>query len=228
MNERVHMDDAPATIDLDAIGVRLAQLPTAQLLAQLDAILAAIDSSIPERQRRRSGFFGRLLARDLVAQAQPDDVDTRVHLHLGTAHDLAQRLSDETASLEALAPWLREQAQALRLRANDASNPDDPQRRAGIAATWDTTAAHVDLVRAHSTQLLRRHAQMRDVLVPAWRQQKMLSASKPGGERDALEQNLRAQILAFRGSAPSPAVSTDIRHDPALAHRDAQPQEPSP
>jgi len=228
MNERVRMDDVPAVVDLDAIGARLARLPTAPLLAQLDAILAVIDSSIPERQRRRSGFFGRLLARDLVAQARADDVDTRVRLHLGTAHDLAQRVSDDTASLETLAPWLRAQAQALRLRADDASNPHDPQRRAGIAATWDTTAAHVDLVRAHAAQLLRRHAQVRDVLVPAWRQQKMLSGSKPGGERDALEQHLRAQILAFRGPLPSPAASTDIRHDTTLAPRDAQPQEPSP
>jgi len=228
MSGSAHTNDAAEAVDLDAIAARLAQLPTAQLLAQLDAILAAIDSSIPERQRRRSGFFGRLLARDLVAQAQPDDVDTRVRLHLVTAHDLAERLGERAASLDGLGPWLREQAQTLRMSVDDASRPDDPQRRAGIAATWDTAAAHVELVRAHATQLLRRHAQVRDVLVPAWRQQKLLSASKPGDEREALDQDLRSQILAFRGSLPAPPLSTDIRHDPALAQRDAQPQEPSP
>jgi len=233
MSDPAHTHDAPQATDPDAIGARLARLPTADLLEQLEAILAAIDSSVPERQRRRSGFFGRLLARDLVAQAQPDDVATRVRLHLATAHDIAERLSIEAVQLDTTAPKLRERARQLRAFTVDTTGPDDPQRRVALAATWDTAAAHVELVLAHARQLLRRHAQVRDVLVPAWRQQMALTASDLRGGHDQLDQTLSEQIAAFRGSLPAVAPLTgfhhDIRHDdPTLAHRDAQPQEPSP
>lgn len=228
MSDIARMPETTGAVDLDAIGARIAQLRTAALLAQLDAILVAIDSSLPERQRRRSGFFGRLAGRDLVAQAHPDDAGTRVRLHLAAANDLAEGLAEQAAMLDPIAPWLREQAQRLRSPGTDENACDDPQRRTAIAATWETTAAHVDLVRGHAAQVLRRHAQVRDVLVPTWRQQMALAASSAHRDSTRLDEALRGQIAAFRDALPAPEASTDSRLDPALAGRDAHTQEPTP
>jgi len=221
------MQDASSAVDLDAINARLSRLPTTALLSELDAILAAIDSSDPSRQRRRSGFFGRLLARDLVAQAQSGDADTRVRLHLTAAHDIAAQLADQAAQLEPVASRLREQAARLRSHADDAVRPDDPHHRAAVAATWDTAAAHVELVRGHAAQLLRRHAQVRDVLVPAWRQQVAIAARGGSASAVRLDDALRAQIAALRAASIRPAPSTDPSQDPAVATRDPHSQEPS-
>ncbi|BDU15181.1 hypothetical protein [Lysobacter auxotrophicus] len=221
------MQDASGAVDLDAINACLAHLPTGALLAQLDAILAAIDSSDPSRQRRRSGFLGLLLARDLVAQAQAGDADTRVRLHLAAAHDIAAQLADQAAQLESVPSRLRDEAVQLRSSTTDPAT-DDPQRRAAIAATWETAAAHVELVRGHAAQLLRRHAQVRDVLVPAWRQQAAISARGGTARIVRLDDALRSQIAALRAAAVTPVPSTDPSQDPAPAIRDADTQEPSP
>ena len=221
------MQDASGAVDLDAINACLAHLPTGALLAQLDAILAAIDSSDPSRQRRRSGFLGLLLARDLVAQAQAGDADTRVRLHLAAAHDIAAQLADQAAQLESVPSRLRDEAVQLRSSTTDPAT-DDPQRRAAIAATWETAAAHVELVRGHAAQLLRRHAQVRDVLVPAWRQQAAISARGGTARIVRLDDALRSQIAALRAAAVTPVPSTDPSQDPAPAIRDADTKEPSP
>lgn len=223
------MQDASGAVDLDAINARLARLPTGALLAELDAILAAIDSSDPSRQRRRSGFLGVLLARDLVAQAQAQagDADTRVRLHLAAAHDIAAQLADQAAQLESVPSRLRDEAVQLRSSTTDPAT-DDPQRRAAIAATWETAAAHVELVRGHAAQLLRRHAQVRDVLVPAWRQQAAISARGGTARIVRLDDALRSQIAALRAAAMTPVPSTDPSQDPAPAIRDADTKEPSP
>jgi len=221
------MQDASGAVDLDAINARLARLPTGALLAQLDAILAAIDSSDPSRQRRRSGFLGLLLARDLVAQAQAGDADTRVRLHLAAAHDIAAQLAEQAAQLESVPSRLRDEAGQLRSSTTDPAT-DDPQRRTAIAATWETAAAHVELVRGHAAQLLRRHAQVRDVLVPAWRQQAAISARGGTARIVRLDDALRSQIAALRAASVTPVPSTDPSQDPAPAIRDADTKEPSP
>lgn len=213
---------------IDTVDACLTELPTAALLAELDAIVAAIDSSIPSRQRQRSGFFGRLLGRDLVAMATSDEAEMRVKLHLAAGSDIAKRLADQATRLEVLVPELRAQAGRLRVPVIDADEVNDPQRRAAMATNWEAAATHVELVHAHAMQLLRRHAHVREVLVPAWRQHLTLAAS--GGRNEAasiarLGQTLREQLAAFHATTPrSPSVH-DPRHHPALAGRDAHSQE---
>ncbi|MBF6024475.1 hypothetical protein [Lysobacter niastensis] len=225
-----------AQVDLDAIGAHLANLPTAALLSELEGIAIAIDNADPARRRRRAGFFGRLLGRDLVAQAQPDPADTRVRLHLSSAQALAERLAAKAAELEPLAAWLREQSDRLRAvidstSADADSEPTLARRRVhlgAIAATWDTTVRQVELMHQHVRHLLMRHAQVRDLLVPAWRQQALLTDPSARDEAETtarLQDTLRSQLAALRealrGENPNPDTPDTLRNATPPAGIDA-------
>lgn len=229
-----------ALAELEALDARLHALPTTALLAELQGIVAAIETSDPARRRRRAGFLGRLIGRDLVAQAQPDPAETRVRLHLVSAGNLADALSAQSAELTALAMRVRELAQRLR----ESSAPASPQagdedarvrRRLhleAIATTWENAAAHAEQAHSHARHLLERHAQVRDLLVPAWRQQASLTASAQRRDDEAttrLQHALHAQLAAMRLSlAGTPPAS--VPPDTTTAGTDAgrATQEPSP
>ncbi|HEY0503427.1 MAG TPA: hypothetical protein VGD42_08020 [Lysobacter sp.] len=218
--------------DLDAIDARMAALPTAALLRELEAVVIAIDDADPVRRRRRAGFFGRLIGRDLVAQAQPDPADTRVRLHLSSAEALAVRLEAQVAELEPLSPLLHEQAERLRDTTDAANGPHDATRAAAMAAMRDTAAAQLALVCRHARALLERHAQVRDVLVPAWRRHSALAGASAytGAEADArLRESLRAQLDALRralGDERAPFAPS--RNALAATGTDRPSKEPSP
>lgn len=218
-------------VDLAAIAAQLEALPTAPLLAGLDAIVHALASQDAHEPPRR-GVVGRLLARELSTRSAPDPVDYRVRAHLATAATQAAVLERHLAGLEAAASMLDQQRRALdqlleRGRAvpgvdgaDDAARALDPMLRRlthleAIAASWQATRAHVATAVALGRSVLDRHAQVRDVLVPLWRQAAgtaALSARLRGTEAERLARLrtfLRAQIDTLRG-APDKASSGDI------------------
>jgi len=225
-----------AQADLDAITALIQGLPTASLLEQLDAVVAALDSTDPVRARRRVGWLGRLIGRDLVAQAQVDPVEQRVRVALSFAQTLAVELSSRLVNLQAAADGLQRQLGLLVATVSDAraSHPADDRslRRLVhldlIAAAWTATLAHVAMVRAHAHSLLDRHEQVHDVLVPLWRQHAAASAadtqlrSDTGPDRlTQLQRELRIGLASLHESAQAlPPQHTDTTT--------AAPKEPLP
>ncbi len=211
--------DLLAQVDLGAVDARLSALPTAALLAELEAIVTAIDNTDPARRRRRAGFFGRLMGRDLVAAAQPDQAETRVRLHLQSAQALAQTLERQAAELVPVAADLREHGAQLHALiathlSSDAASTRRMQHLAAVAATWDTAVAQIDLMREHAGHLLARHAQVRDVLVPAWRQRASLDHAHARGDADAvtqLHESVRAQLTLLHDALQRPQPLSDTQ-----------------
>jgi hypothetical protein len=136
-----------AQADLDAITALIQGLPTVSLLEQLDAAVAALDSSDPIRARRRVGWFGRLMGRESVAQAQGDRGELGVRVGLSSALALADVLSAQLVKLPAAADGLQRQLGLLDATVSDTrgSGPaDDVSARRLvhldlIAASWTAT-----------------------------------------------------------------------------------------
>jgi fused signal recognition particle receptor len=229
--------DLVAAVDLDAVATQLAQLPGAVLLAELEGIVAAIDNLDPVRRRRRAGVWGRLLGRDLVAQAQPDPVPTRIRLGLAAAQEHADELQRRTRALDQLSSRIQQQIAHLdtRLAQERAAlmnaGGDDARiaarfRRldhlAAIATSWRASVAQIALVRAHAEQLLARHAQVRDVLASLWQAQTSAQAATAALDHDGIAR-LHASLRELAASQPASTLPVA----PPGAHPDRPAKEPS-
>jgi len=238
-----------ATVDLERVATQLAALPGAALLAELDGIVAAIDNLDPIRRRRRAGFWGRLLGRDLVAQAQPDPVQARLRVGQAAAQAHADDLRERTNALQQLAERIQRQLASLdavvdRERATLAHAPAGAAadlaaryRRldhlAAIAASWRASVAHIALVHAHAAELLARHAQVRDLLLSLWQAQASARAASTALDHDGIARlqaslrDLSAQYPAAKSPAVKQPASTTFRAPPGAAP-DRPTQEPLP
>lgn len=226
-----------AAVDLDAVATQLAQLPGAALLAELEDIVVAIDNLDPVRRRRRAGFWGRLLGRDLVAQAQPDPVATRIRLGLAAAQAHVDDLEQRMRALEPLASAIREQIAQLDTRVaheratlNDATGDETRiaaqfrrlDHLAAIATSWRASVAQIALVRAHAEQLLARHAQVRDLLVSLWQVQTSAQLATAALDHAGIAR-LHASLRDLAAAQPAPTISAA----PPGAPHDRPTQEPS-
>ncbi|GAB2518263.1 hypothetical protein [Lysobacter humi (ex Lee et al. 2017)] len=219
-------------VDLEAIAARLDALPTAPLLAELDAIVKVLATAADAHEAPRRGVVGRMLGRELATRTSPDPADYRVRAHLATAATQALTLERHLCELEAAATLLDQQRRVLdqvleRGRAvpgvetaDDAARAFDPMLRRltqleAIAAAWQASRAHLSTALALGRSVLDRHAQVRDVLVPLWRQAAGTAALSPrlrGAEAERLARLgtfLRTQIDALRG-APAKAPPDDV------------------
>lgn len=233
-----------ARVDQDVVAARLSQLPSAALLAELEAIVEAVDSLDPARHRRRMGLWGRLTGRDLIAQAQADSIGNRIRLRLSTAQALASELVARTAELDRLSQHVQQQSDALhdliaRERASGAAPTVDAcmpanehdaalHRRLShlevILASWQASVAQISMVRSHVAHLLDRYVQVRDLLVSLWRQRASSEAATAQLDHRGiarLQDALHSQLAALHDPVqPHPA--------PPGADTARQPKEPSP
>ncbi|HST46058.1 MAG TPA: hypothetical protein VLK29_12650 [Luteimonas sp.] len=230
-----HVDTcAPAAgadrVDPDVLLATLAALPTAALFAELDAIVQAMDTGDPRRRARRAGWLGRLLGRDLVAEATASGAASRIGVHLARAAEAAEDLHARLPGCAMAVAALATQARAL--RAADAPAPARPMgdpagppapgdrgdagrstadhRARAIADGTLLAAVQADAMLVHARTLLDRHRQLRDELLPLWQRNQAALAidarlrSEDGRALVALHAAMRGQLAAWRRPSSTP------------------------
>lgn len=211
-------------VDLDRLAALIERRPASALLDELAGILRAFDASGPRLIAQRSGIVGRLLGRDLAAQARAREAYEQVRLrlelaercaaevvvHAGELDDAIAHVERQRARLSEIAARGRSALHAFDLHAIE--RPDAMERRLGhLAVTlsaWDVAVAHLRLVRQYAGLLLARYAHVRDVVAPRWRRE-MESASRGGAQGEDLLRDALASML--QATAPDAAVRPAAR-----------------
>ncbi|MDY6949105.1 MAG: hypothetical protein SXG53_25705 [Pseudomonadota bacterium] len=218
-------------VDLDPVSHLLKSLPTTPLLGELEAVVQALDGADAARSRKRAGILGRLVGRDLLAQADPDPAERRVRVHLVRADGHATALREHLRLMEDA--WKSLQAQCVRLdyaigRAqrelveqegrlpHDARSTDTARRRidhqCAIATFWGQTCTQLGVAVAHGRLLLDRHVQVRDLLVPLWLQNSASVALRDSIRHTdltrlgSLRRDARDALALFRTAPATPSI----------------------
>lgn len=226
-----------AGVDMQRIEHALAGLPTAPLLRTLDAILRTLDATDAQRSRRRAGLIGRLLGRDLVARAEAESAERDLRVHLVAAAAQAEALARDAAQLDALREELALDAAALDERIGTpspgpgeagAASPDDAALRRlehlrALAASWQVALAQMRMASAHARRVLERHAQVRDLLVPLWRQQRLA-----GHVRTQLEHEEATRMQDMRRDIGLQLAALDAAGTPPPHSAPSPDREPPP
>jgi hypothetical protein len=221
-------------VDLDTVTAQLSRLPTAALMGELETVLEAV-SSVTPALRKRASWWDRLLARDLVAQAQPDPVGHRIRLGLSSAQARAAQVAAGADALGLQAVFLEqkiaelgaliEHERALPSRLDAAAAeawlaPGGARLRRlahleAISDSWRACVAQITLVRSHAAQLLARHAQLRDLLVTLWREHATAEAAAARIDADGiarLHDGLQ-ELAALPSTKPFPSAHPGADHD---------------
>ena len=184
------------------------------LVARLDELRRALQAHDPRSARRGVGLLGRLLGRDVLAESEAAGLRTRMGTLVAAADRSAadleargealRRLQDEAAGVIAgigaaiarARDWLAAQPDdgtgtaAGGLPALPTSTPRaNLERRLGqlaiVQATREQGLQQLALLQAQDLELLARYRRIRDVLLPAWRQQALAEAGSAGRARSA-------------------------------------------
>ena len=199
----------------------------AGLVAELENLQLALLADDPARLRQRAGWWGRLLGRDLVAEQQARQLASGLPAVVARADAQAGLLASDIA---------RQQAQAETLQQADTVADAWLQQGLGFLAQPTLPAPVVPALQArlrhlqrmallnqqarqHWLQLagsgqalLQHYVCLRDVLLPAWRQQQALRSADP-----ALQARIVAQVAQMR-------LQVDAMTDPAAT----SPSPPAP
>lgn len=236
--------DVIAGVDLGPVNHLLATVPTAPLLDELEAVVQVLDGANPERSRRKVGIVGRLLGRDIVAQADPDPVDSRLRVHLVRAAEHAKALQSHLQRLDEANQALSQSAASLEAAvvqaeaelafhgdrlACEPAELDRARRRidyqSAITHSWVQTCAQLGVAARYARMLLDRHIQVRDLLVPLWQQQQAASALNTAVQHDGVTrldgvfQEARRALADLQASAPTHSN----QQPPAPAERESSP-----
>lgn len=184
------------------------------LVARLDELRRALQAHDPRSARRGVGLLGRLLGRDVLAESEASGLRARMGTLVAAADrsaaaleargEVLQRLQDEAAGVIAgigaaiarARDWLAAQPDngigtaAGGLPALATSTPRaNLERRldqlAIVQATREQGLQQLALLQAQDLELLARYRRIRDVLLPAWRQQALAEAGSAGRARSA-------------------------------------------
>lgn len=205
---------------LQAMAAREAARPGADaaagqgLIALLAQIARTLQSADPGQLRRQTGWWGRLLGRDVEQQQDGDAWRPRLGVLLVQAEDCARALQGQGAPRQAALDHAREGALALDtwalagaqqgsalsdgLQAILAQRIDHLRR---LAALQQTEAAQWQLLLAQDQALLARFRRIADILLPAWQQAVLARQADGQRQRDAQAAQLQAQIAAEVASA---------------------------
>lgn len=187
----------------------------AALVTELDDIHQALLAMEPAVLRRQAGLLGRLLGRDVEAQARAEALFQRLDTGLLRADAAAVRLQHEVVQRGTAAAQLRQAALAIlqwagaaeplwqRLSA-DAGAPQPVamalRRRLDhlhrLAALRTMEAGQLQLLQAQAIELLERYQRVREVLIPAWQQQQRVSPSTVAAMQLRQLGDSQARILA--------------------------------
>lgn len=156
-----------------------------RLVDEMGNIRQAMQASDAGATRRAAGLLGRLLGRDVEAQAQAEQLASQLDVCLlradAAAHALQaqaatqlEQAGDADVAADMIGRWADAGTGAL-LQGMDEALQMPLQRRLqhllGIAALRRNDAAQLRLLQAQSVELIERYKRIRDVLLPVWRQQ---------------------------------------------------------
>lgn len=198
--------DALNAID---VGAALDAAAAARLVERLRAVHLAMRADAPRALRRSAGLLGRLFGRDVKLQAEASALAARLGVLLRdadrAAHGLTAHLDGQRACLDRLEAALA----ALRAAAADAGPAlgaaDDAARLAldrrrqhlrDVEAAHALSARQLALLHAQGLSLLDRYRNIRQVLVPVWRQRALGSGAIDGVAQTETAAAIEAEIAA--------------------------------
>ncbi|WP_295926811.1 hypothetical protein [uncultured Xanthomonas sp.] len=183
----------------------------AALVQELERIQHALQARDPRRIRRDSSLLGRLLGRDLERQAEAETLQAQLGVVLLRADAHAQALRHAGQAYAESAGVAEAGVAALERWIAAAPTPDpalaqawnqrlDHLRR--LAAAWRLEAAQWRLLQQQGEHLLQRYRNIRDVLLPAWRQAAVTPQAAQGRDHVAraaqAQQHILAELQAMR------------------------------
>lgn len=186
------------------LGTPQTGVAAARLVAEMDNIRQAMSAADGRQIRRSVGLLGRLLGRDIEAQARAEQLAGQLDVCLlradGCVEALQQELSQHLQQIArvqlavaAIDDWAA--AGEATPAAVDALAQAALQRRMqhlrGLARLRQTEAEQLRLLRAQGVELIERYQRIRDVLLPLWRQQSL--AARAADKQAQLEQAAQAQ-----------------------------------
>ncbi|MGH8052732.1 MAG: hypothetical protein ACREP4_02260 [Stenotrophomonas sp.] len=187
-----------------------------RLVAEMDNIHQAMRAHDVGAIRRSVGLLGRLLGRDVEAQAQAERLAGQLDVCLlradGIVADLRRglpvRLEQAAfvgAAVNAIDAWA-EAGERVLLDVQAQVGPDKElisaalQRRLqhlrSVARLRALEASQLQLLHAQGVELLERYQRIRDVLLPLWRQQVLATQAAGMSARLASAADAQARILA--------------------------------
>ncbi|MCD9030783.1 hypothetical protein LDO32_03415 [Luteimonas sp. Y-2-2-4F] len=212
-----------ALADLAAVGIEAAldPAPAAALVDRLGALRLAMQSADPAGLRRRVGLFGRLLGRDVALESEAGALAGRLGVLVHEADRAAGTLAAHAAGQAACAGRVEAGCRRLAgleadarawLRTADVAAPE-PLREAlerrldhlrTVLATHELAARQLALLQEQSAGLLARYRNIRDVLLPAWRQRRLGDGAADGARRAGaaaeIESAIAAEVAAMAGT----------------------------
>lgn len=240
----VDLDDTLAVVGYgaevldDALDARLAQAldhaPAAALVARLEDLRRAMQADTPRAARRGTGLLGRLLGRDVQAEAQAAHLRERIGVLLlqtdrdagalrtraATQHALQAEVDAAMARIgERIASartWLDAHPDAGAGAGVTASPRQRLQQRLDqlvtVQAAWSIAAGQLALLHEQTLGLLARYQRIRDVLLPSWRQHALGDAARTGGA-DAMraaqaQAAIETEVAAMAGTLDPQSAST--------------------
>lgn len=218
-------------VDLDRATALIERRSSAALLEELAGIVQALEVAGMRASTRRAGIVGRLLGRDMPAQARARQAHEHIRIRLQLAERRAQEVVAHLRELDEAIEHVARQRQRLAEtaeRGRDALGafaleagglPDAMERRLGHLATlvssWDVAVAHMRLVRQYGELLLARYAHVRDVVVPQWRRESEAALAPEAADGGSPDLQLRDALASMlQATAPGPAVyptAQDVR-----------------
>lgn len=218
----------------DALEARLLEAldhaPAAALVSRLDELRRALQADSPRLARRGTSLVGRLLGRDVLAEARARQLREQLGVLLARADEdagalrgrstLQQALLDRVAGaisaidarIAQARAWLEAHPEAGAAPGIVASPRERLQQRLAqldtVRASWTTGAAQLALVRDQSLDLLARYQRIRDVLLPTWQQHALGKAAQAGrehaGRAARAQAAIEAEVAAVAGTLDSP------------------------
>ena len=187
------------------VGTTLDATPAAALVARLRDLHTAMRAVLPKGGKPRAGLFARLLGRDLVDQHEAEALGARMGVLLIDADRAASTLRADLAAhrdrLDAMQPLLDGLLQAgsmLRACATDDAYHEQRLRRAQhlktVHATHDLSARQLRLIAEQYDALLARYRNVRDVLLPLWRQRAAADHTARGAAHAVTAADIEADV----------------------------------
>lgn len=188
----------------------------ARLVAEMDNIHQAMRAHDAGAIRRSVGLIGRLLGRDVEAQAQAERLAGQLNVCLLRADSVVaelqrvlpvrrQRAARMIEAGHAVDSWAEAGEHLVRDASAQAGDENAAtlallQRRLhhlrGVARLTALEASQLQLLHTQGVELLERYQRIRDVLLPLWRQQVLAGNAAGMSARLASAAEVQGRILA--------------------------------